>query len=315
MNRHYSPGGPGRSTFAQNHPEWNEIGKDGWLDTSRLCYAIPEYRQERVAILKEAAEIGCDGLLLDFVRQPPMLRYHPALVNPYRERTGADPRSISLADKERFLDWCRFRAGFVTELLRELKAALDPIRRKYDRRIPVQVRVPNDGFEANLIAGLDVLAWCGEGLIDEIALSELHWMPGYCDWDDRPYIALGKEHALPVFASSNCLPMQRGGWGGKINPRGVNPLVLARRALKSMEDGAQGICLYQSDTGAFWPGMPEAIRAFGEEGTLRAYVADERVVKAHPVTPENREFGIDNHSDTRENLDRHAALGPAAFWL
>ena len=315
MNRHYSPGGPNRSTFAQNHPEWNEVGKDGWLDTSRLCYAIPEHRKERVEILMEAAEIGCQGLVLDFVRQPPMVRYHPALANAYRERAGADPRAIPPAERDAFLDWCRFRAGYVTELLRELKAALDPLRLRHDRRIPVQVRVPNDGFEANLVAGLDVLRWCEEQLVDQIALSELRWLPGYCDWDDRPYIALGEEHGLPVYASSNCLPMQRGGWGGRVNPRGVNPLVLARRALRSMEQGAGGICLYQSDTGAFWPGMPEAIRAFGDEEMLRRYVADERVVASYPVTPENRDFGIDNHSDTPENLDSAQARDPDAFWL
>ncbi len=315
MNRHYSPGGPHRSRLAEEHPQWCEVQKDGWLDVTRLCYAIPEYRHERVAILKEAAMIGCDGLFLDFLRQPPMLRYHPALVNPYRERTGKDPRTISLADKERFLDWCRFRAEFVTSLLRELKAVLDPIRQQYDRRIPVQVRVPNDGFEANLIAGLDVITWMKDRLVDELALSELHWMPGYYDWGDRPYIELGREHRVPVYGSSNCLPMQRGSWSGKVNPRGVNPLVLARRALKSLEDGAQGICLYQSDTGVWWPGVPEAIRAMTGEGSLRRYIADERVTRENPVTPENEAFGIDNHSDTQENLCEHESFGPERFWL
>ena len=315
MNRNYAPGGRHRSDFAQNHPEWNEIARDGWLDASRLCYAIPEFRAERVAILVEAATIGCEGLVLDFLRQPPMARYHPALVNGYGEQAGVDPRSITIAEKGRFLDWCRYRAGFVTELLRELKLALDPIRTLSDRRIAVQARIPNDGFEANLIAGLDVETWVSEGLINEIALSELHWMPGYDDWTDRPYIELGARHSLPVFGSSNCLPMQKGPWSGKVNPRGVNPLVLARRALRSMEDGAQGISLYQSDTGVFWPGMPEAIRALHAEGALRSYCTDAAVIAEHPVTPENEEFGIDNHSDTRESLNRQLALGPEAFPL
>ena len=58
MNRHYSSGSRHRGLFAQNHPEWCEIGKDGWLDPSRLCYGIPEYRRERIAIFTEAADIG-----------------------------------------------------------------------------------------------------------------------------------------------------------------------------------------------------------------------------------------------------------------
>ena len=307
MNRHYSPGGQGRSDFAQNHPEWSEVGRDGWLDATRMCFAIPEYRQERVAILKEAAEIGCEGLVLDFVRQPPAVKYHAAFVNPWRDRTGVDPRTVPVSDKDRFLDWCAFRAESVTALLGELKAALDPMRQKHGRTIPVRVRIPNDGFEANLIAGLDVRAWCRQGLVDEISLSELHWLPGYSDWDDRPYIALGKEHGIPVFASSNCLPVQRSGWSGQVNPLGVNPLVLARRALASMEAGAQGVSLYQTDVGTYWPGLKDAIAAFSDEDVLRRYVTDPSIIERHPVTEANREYGIDNHSAAQETLEAIAA--------
>ena len=314
MNRHYVSG-LFRSDFAQNNPRLCEIGRDGWLDPSRLCYATPEYRAERVAILKEAIEIGCQGVVLDFLRQPPFVRYHPAFVNPYREKTGVDPRTLTLENREQFLDWCRFRAESITELLRELKAALDPIRAKEGCASAVRVRIPNDGFETNMIAGLDVKTWCEEGLVDEISLSELHWMPGTAAWDDKPYIALGREHGIQVFGSSNCLPVQRDGWSGLINPHGVNPLVLARRALQSMEDGAQGISLYQSDTGAYWPGMPEAIRAFGSEEALREYISDERIIAAYPVTDANREFGIDNHSTADDDLGREAARGPDTFRL
>jgi len=315
MNRHYHPGSSGKSRFSLLHPEWHEIGKDGWLDTSRMCYGIPEYRRERIAILKEAMEIGVDGLMLDFVRQPPALRYHPALVNRYRELTGRDARFLDPSERDSVLDWCRFRAGFVTDLLRELKAALDPFRQKWGKRVPVQVRIPNDGFEANMIAGFDVQTWCHEGLVDELSLSELHWLPGYTDWDDKPYIALGKQRCIPVFGSSNCLPVQRGGWGGKINPFGINPLVLARRVLKSMEDGADGTCLYQSDTGAFLPGVSEAIAAFGSEETLRRYVNDSAIIAANPVTEQNQEYGIDNHSDSRENLAKRIEASSDAAWL
>ena len=302
MNRHYRPGSLARSAFAQNHPEWCELKKDGWMDPTRLCYAMPEYRQERVAILQEAAEIGCDGLCLDFCRQPPAVRYHPAFVNSYREKTGNDPRKLSLSDRKDFLHWCQYRADSVTDLLRELKVAVDPVRERYDRKTPVQVRIPNDGFEANLIAGLDVTTWCKERLVDELALSELRWLAEYQEWDDRPYIQLGKENGIPIYASSSCLPKQPGGWGGKVNPRGVNPLVLARRTLRSLEAGAQGISLYQSDTGVRWPGMPAVLRAMGDEKALRKTVEDAHLAEAYPVTPENRDFGIDNHSRSKSEI-------------
>jgi hypothetical protein len=261
-----------------------------------MCYAVPEVRQERVAILREAAEIGCDGLCLDFCRQPPAVLYHPALVGPYREQTGCDARKLSLADREPYLDWCRFRAGSVTRFLRELKEALDPLRREHGRSIPVRARIPNDGFEANLIAGFDVAGWVEEQLVDELALSELNWLSEYQAWSDEPYIELAKGVGVPVYASSSCLPVQGRKWSCKVNPQGVNPRVLAERALRSFEAGAAGLSLYQSDTGVRWPGMPKALRAICEPSALRAYVEDPDVAAQHPVTEENRCFGIDNHS-------------------
>jgi len=309
MNRHYRPGTIARSNFADSHPEWCEVQKDAQPDPTRLCYAVPQYRSERVAILREAAEIGCHGLCLDFCRQPPIVRYHSAFVDPYREGTGKDPRQLSLADGDAFLGWCQHRADAVTQFLRELKDALDSLRAETGRSIPVQVRIPNDGFEANLIAGLDVVTWCGEGLIDELALSELRWLAECSDWDDRPYIHMGREAGIPVYASSSCLPKQPGGWGGRVNPAGVNPLVLARRALRSLEEGAQGISLYQSDTGVRWPGMPQVLSALGDETTLTKVVGDARLTAQYPITPNNAEFGIDNHSRSPSELRFRADVG------
>lgn len=303
MNRHYAPGTEHRSQFAQDHPQFCEQYRDGRLDVTRLCYGEPEYRAERVAILVEAARIGCAGLCLDFCRQPPAVRYHPALTGPYRERTGVDPRTLTLSgDRARFLDWCAFRAEAVTALLVELKTALDPIRRRYGRTIPVQVRIPSDGLEGNLVEGFAVAEWCARGLIDEIALSELRWLREYQDWSDEPYLALGREHGIAVFAAHNCLPRQSGGWGGECNPRGVNPWVAARRALWAHERGAAGLSLYQTDLGVQWPGLREALALFGQPERLRAYVDDPDVQAQHPVTDENRDYGIDNHSPLPDQL-------------
>lgn len=297
MNRHYSPGTRHRSQFAQNHPQFLEVHRDGTLDLTRLCYAVPEYRRERVEILAEAARIGCEGLCLDFCRQPPAVRYHPSLVNPWREETGGDPRELTLSgQREEFLAWCAFRARSVTELLVELKAELDPIRERYEREIPVQVRIPNDGLEANLICGFAVEQWCAAGLVDEIALSELRWIEEYRQWDDEPYLALGRAHGIPVYAGNNCLPVQRGGWSGECNPRGVNPWLMAKRALAAHERGAAGVCVYQTDLGVQWPGLMEALATFADSRRLRAFVEDPEVQARYPVTDENRTFGIDNHS-------------------
>jgi len=297
MNRHYSPGTPHRGRFAQNHPQFLEVHRDGQLDLSRMCYGVPEYRRERIQILLEAASIGCEGLCLDFCRQPPAVRYHHSLVNPWSEQAGVSPRDLTLsANRDEFLDWCAFRASSVTDMLVELKEELDPLRRRYGRQIPVQVRIPNDGVEANLICGFAVDDWCRRGLVDEIALSELRWIEEYQQWTDEPYLALGRERGIPIYVGNNCLPVQSGGWSGECNPRGVNPWVMARRALSAHAAGAAGVCVYQTDLGVQWPGQMEALALFADPEKLRAFVEDPRVQARYPLTEENRDFGIDNHS-------------------
>lgn len=295
-NRHYAPGTAMQSDFAAFHPQWHEVRPDGWVDSSRLCYAIPEVRQERLDILLEVAGIGVDGLMLDFCRQPPIVGCHPALVNPYRELHGRDPFSLSPTQPEDFLHWCRWRAECLTTLLREAKARLDLFRERYQKRLPLQVRIPNDGFTGNLTAGIDIVTWCREGLVDELALSELHWQNDFANWDDAPYVALGRQHGLPVYASSNALPRQANGWGGEVNPRGLNALVLARRALRSHALGASGIAFYQSDTGIQLPGVRDVVAMFKNPEALRKFTEDEEVLRRWPITPESADYGIDNHS-------------------
>ena len=297
MNRHYTPGTVFRSRFAQLHPQWCEVTREGQIDVTRLSFAVPEYRAERIAVLLEAVKIGCQGLLLDFCRQPPMVLYHPNLVRSYRKETGVDPRVIGDDDRDAFLAWCRFRSQAVTQFLRELKEALQPLEKDRASAIPVQARVPNDGLEANLIAGLDVEGWCREGLIDELSLSELRWLQGAQVYDDGPYVGLGRTHGLTVYASACCLPvMHRGFTGGPIYWRGMNPYVLAQRILSAMQGGAQGVSFYQTDVGVQIPAVARVLAASQSESALRALLEDPAFARAHPVTEENYDYGVDNHS-------------------
>ena len=72
------------------HPEWPEVREDG-SPAPQLCFAVPEVRAHKVAILREAAAYGLDGLLFDTLRHPPMVGYHPAVVAAFRARHGEDP--------------------------------------------------------------------------------------------------------------------------------------------------------------------------------------------------------------------------------
>jgi hypothetical protein len=303
MNRHYNPLSEHRSRFADSHPELCEQFRDGRLDVTRLTYASAEYRRERVEILAEAAFTGCEGLCLDFCRQPPAVRYHPLLVTAYRAANDIDPRELTLSgERDAFLAWCRYRATSVTQFLVELKQELDRVRERYQRVIPVQVRIPSDGLEGNLVAGLDVANWCEQNLVDEIALSELRWLREYQGWELDPYLALGERHGIPIFAGNSCLPMQAGGWSGECNPRGVNPVVAARRTLSARDAGAAGVSVYQTDLGVQDPAQMELLSLYADPAALEAALEAPDLLKRRPITPENEMFGIDNHSRPMNRL-------------
>lgn len=299
MNRHYSKasyGGCFTSRWAGAHPEFHEITKEGGPDPSRLCYAIDDVREERVDLLVEAARIGCEGLQLDFCRQPPLTRYHPALTDSF----GADPRPIDPWRGPAFVEWIAHRAMFVTLMLRELHARLQPLRAQTGRAIPVQVRVPDNGLDVALMAGLDVRAWCAEGLMQELSVSSLNWLADFQEHELRPYVELGRKHGVKVFGGVNALALQRVS-GALPGPEEISPIRLAERALQQYDAGAEGMTLYQSDF-AVWPEeLREVLPLLGRPQALAAFAADETNRRRWPLTFRNCLYGLDNHSNPRNH--------------
>lgn len=303
MNRHYSPqahGGAFTSRWAASHPEYCEVSKEGQPDVSRLCYALAEVRQERVELLVEAARIGVDGLQLDFCRQPPMARYHPELVAGFQAQGGADPRTLSPWEGTGFAEWVAYRAGFVTEMLRQLHRELEPVRRETGRAIPVQVRVTDNAPAVDLIAGMDVATWCAEGLIQELSVSSLNWLADFQEHDLRPYTELGRQFGVKVYGGVNALALQRVA-GGLPGPEDRSPVRLAERALRQYEAGAEGMTLYQSDYAVWpedlWPVLP----LLGDPAALAAFAADPANRRRWPLTYRNLPYGTDNHGNPRNH--------------
>jgi len=301
MNRHYSPeaaGGCFTSRWAAAHPELYEVTKEGAPDPSRLCYACDEVRQERLDLLAEAARIGVAGLQLDFCRQPPIARYHPALVDSFRARTGLEARELDPWAGEGFTAWLHHRAAPVTRFMRDLHAALEPVREETGRPIPVQVRVPDSGLPVDLMAGLDLAAWADEALIQEISVSSLNWLADFQEHDFAPYARLAAEHGLAAYGGVNALAIQRVS-GALPGPRELSPLRLAERALRQYEQGARGMTLYQSDF-AVWPEeLREVLPLLGDPEALRAYTREAANRRRWPTTYANLLYGVDNHSNPR----------------
>ena len=50
------------------------------------------------------------GVVVDAVRQPPILDYHPKMVAAYQQKTGVDARTIDASAGQAYQDWIRWRA-------------------------------------------------------------------------------------------------------------------------------------------------------------------------------------------------------------
>jgi hypothetical protein len=304
MNRHYAPtahGGSLTSDWAKAHPEFCEVGKEGDADTSRLCYAFDEVRQERIDLLIEAARIGVHGLQLDFCRQPPMCRYHPALVDGFTAETGTDPHDIDPWEGSAFRDWITCRAQFVTQMMRELHSELEDIRHQTGRHIPVQARITDNGLDVNMMAGVDLRTWCAEGLIQEIAVSSLNWLQEFGEHDLRPYTQLGLEHGIRVLGGVNSLAIQRVS-GALPSEREINPVRMAQRALDQYAAGADAMTLYQSDFAVECEHLKSILSILGDPDALHAYATDAGTLARWPMTYRNSTYGLDNHSHPRFRL-------------
>jgi hypothetical protein len=159
--------------FNWDHPaywEHHEHGRPG----RKLCIAIEAVRRHKIAILVEAAKYGLDGLNLGFLRHPPVLHYHPVLVDGFRAKYGVPPPRAATNDGDlthlkslpestpEYLRWYQYRAEYLTQFGRELGQALRDAGLA-DLRIAIWTR-PNHA----LFDGIDVGAWVNEGLCDEV---------------------------------------------------------------------------------------------------------------------------------------------------
>ena len=291
MNRHYgdSLGGGLRSQYIAAHPEWMEKHRGGQADGTRVSFAIPEYRAERIAVLLEAAQIGAHGLCLDFCRQPPIARYHPHILESWLKTGRDDPRKMTVGSPE-FLAWAQHRADFVNLFMRDLRDQLRKLEKITQRKVPVMVRIPEATLALNLMEGLDLRTWLKENWVDEITLNPLWiWDIDYPD-TARPYLELARAHGAKVYGGANTVT----GKGVTANARGF-----LERVARNYDEGADGIALFQTDAALldpalkalFRPVFPHLANAAAVSGMLSA-----ARIKQPQMSESERHFGLDNHS-------------------
>jgi hypothetical protein len=288
MQRHYGArayGGIFASKWFVEHPQWHEWAKNAARPTgSTVCYFFPEVRKERVDILCEVAERQPDGLVIDCCRQVPLLLYHPEMAAAYQQRTGVDPRTIDAADGPKYVDWIRWRADWFTQVLRDLKGRLGPIRARSGRAIPVVVRIPTKGLFYNLAQGIDLERWCREGLLDQIQLDPLEDCGGRGENHSvQPYVELAHRYRLRVF----------GGVNG--NTFWNYPAVL-RRAMGLCRAGVDGLELYESNNFAVSSERRWLVPLLGNAALAERFLEESNLEACYPTWSRTAAAGFDNHS-------------------
>ena len=141
----------------KEHPEYR-IGK-----SVRLDFKHKEVRDFKIAILRETAEAGVDGVSLDYAVYPPHF---------------AEPD-----------------CAIMTQFVRDVRAMLDDVGRKQGRRLDIMVRVP---FRDALGLGLDWRTWMEEKLVDTVVVTHLRPTDAF-DIPVEDFIRLGKGTGCKVY--------------------------------------------------------------------------------------------------------------------
>ena len=291
MNRHYGDalGGGLCSRFIASHPEWMERHRNGKMDTTKVSFAIPEYRAERISILLEAARIGAHGLCLDFCRQPPAVRYHPEILNPWLAAGRDDPRHMRTGSPE-FLAWSQHRCSFINIFMRDLRAGLRSLEKDLKRTIPIMARIPEATLPINLMEGFDLRTWLDERLVDEVALDPVWiWDFEYPD-SAREYVALARSHGVKIYGGANTTA----GRGVRVNIR-----AFLERVSRNHEEGVDGIALFQTDAALLVPDLKALFSPLIpqlEDPLAVSELLTAARIRIPDLSESERAFGLDNHS-------------------
>ena len=250
--------------FAKAHPHWWALDREGNRELkvgSRLSMslAVPEVRADLVErYLNIVEESGGHGIQVEFVSELRDARgaavhgYELPMVEEYRKRHGKSPSGLPNHDPE----WLRFRAGFVTETLRELRRRM----KARDPEAPVTIAVIAQDLagphgDRYLAAFQDLRAWLDESLMDELYL----WFRTTSDVKrvERYTSQLSKliRGRCPLIVELSCYHV------GSFQ----DPKLMLEAARAALANGAESVGMYRGhavDQLNFWP-LIEEIRSLG----------------------------------------------------
>jgi uncharacterized lipoprotein YddW (UPF0748 family) len=255
--------------FAEEHPEYWWVSRDGRTRPTKVSFAYPEVRQYKLNLIREQAAYGVDDVCLDFFRENHLFGerhhqiipkqevdqdgvciygYEPPIIAAYQRQYGIDPREISNSDES----WVRFRASFLTSFMEEVREILNGqgITLSAKVRTMNRIQAPFPYWETekaptNSLLGsfVDWPTWVERGLLDEVML--VYEMLDLCDLD--PMMVLREARAAKEVIGDRAKLMMAI-WCYNLNDRSV---VDGKRALDigvnaALQGGADGVVLWES---------------------------------------------------------------------
>jgi uncharacterized lipoprotein YddW (UPF0748 family) len=222
----------------------------GWIEGSYADPASTEYRALFVEVVRELlARYPVAGIHLDFIRYPgPGYGKSDSLAEQFERSHGVDPRLLperinaetvtdwlegKLSPTDRVLTtaalfWNEFRAGQITQLLREVRQAVD---HSGATGIVLSVAVFPEPAAAYLENGQEYQAWAAEGLVDRL------YPMAYFGDTDRVNAQLRE------ITATTLRPSQVSLWAG-LGALGKNSAQLDEEARIAGENGYEGVALF-----------------------------------------------------------------------
>ncbi len=247
-------------SFYKRHPEWRGVDRAG-RHTPRMAYSFPEVRQFVISLLREMAQRPIDGICLLYNRRMPLVEYEPLIVEGFKKQFGEDPHQLDANDPR----WLSYRTGVLTEFMREVRAAMDQEGR--GRRIEISAIVGGTEGE-NLINGMDLAAWVGEGLVDTLIpyTSGQNYDSSVTAWTDPKQL----EYFVNLVSGTSCV------LAPNLMPRHMTPEEFRQRATTVYSAGAEHMFFWDCAGGsgrANYRDMWNALRRLGHRDEIDVWRA------------------------------------------
>ena len=267
------------SKFYLAHPEWRCVDREG-RPTMHLSWAVPEVRQQVLAVLRETVEMSDpDGVGVFFNRGMPLMLWEKSFSERFRGEYGLDLMAVEAEDSRIH----RLRGRIMTDFMKELRAMLDPIGAA---RSGKRYKISATTFSAerfNTRFGLDAEAWVQQGLVDQLGVivsnhtteGKVQYPPPEMSYYQK-VVEGSKVKVFPFVVA----------WSTKLWTNG-DPADLCRLVLEWYAKGADGIGIWDPEQRRsgygdnIYQGQPMDVLSYLNHRELLAYWAKHGVPLPH----------------------------------